>query len=261
LQLSITGLALGLAVLALATPAAAERPGWYSNPAISGQPRVGAVVLGSPGGIKCEPECVGLVHEWSSCAGSGSGGADRPTGGLPFDGRPAPGCIVRTRGELNYAVRPEDDGRHIQLRVIATNYDCGNVRTDGSQECGFSSGRGYSATIGPIAGSMSASGASAPVPVGPRSKAAPAISGSLRLGRTLTASSGSWSGTKPLSFSYRWLRCAARLGGCPPISGATAARYRVTARDLGARITVVVVATNRAGAMWATAMRTVAVRT
>jgi hypothetical protein len=258
LQLSVIGLTVSVVALVLAAPADAERPGWYSNPSISGQPRIGATVLGSPGGIKCEPGCVGLIHEWTSCAGSGSGGADRPTGGLPFDGQPAPGCIVRARGELNYVVRPQDDGRHIQLRVIATNYDCGNLRTDGGQECNFSSGRGYSATIGPVAGSVP--GSFAPVPVGPRNTASPAVSGSLRVGRTLTAARGAWSGTRPLRFSYRWLRCSARLGGCPPISGARTARYRLTTRDLGARITVVVIASNGAGSMWATAARAAAVR-
>jgi hypothetical protein len=243
------------AALALAAPALAERPGWFSTPSISGQPRVGATILGSPGGIKCDPGCVGLVHEWTSCAGPGPAGADRPTGGLPFDGRPAPGCAVRTRGDLNYAVRAEDAGRYIQLHVIATNYDCGSLRNDGSQECGFSSGHGYSATIGPIAGSGAAD-APTPGAVAPANTGPPSISGVLRVGEALTVSNGSWSGTEPLRFSYQWIRCAAVLGGCQPIPGATAARYDVAARDVGVRLTVIVSASNRAGSMWAAAAQT-----
>jgi hypothetical protein len=244
-----------VAALALAVPAAAERPGWYSTPSISGQPRVGATVLGGPGGIKCDPGCVGLVHEWMSCSGPGPAGADRPTGGLPFDGRPAPGCVVRSRGDLNYAVRREDGGRYIQLHVIASNYDCGSLRTDGSQECGFSSGHGYSATIGPIAGSVAPDG-SAPGAVAPANSAPPTIFGSFRVAQTLRVSNGSWSGSDTLGFSYQWLRCSKALGGCQPIPGATAARYEVAARDVGVRISVIVSASNRAGSMWATTAQT-----
>jgi hypothetical protein len=247
---------LGLLVLGTsAQPAAAERPGWFSNPAISGAPHVGATIFGAPGGIKCEPGCVGLVHEWTSCEGPGGAGADRPTGGLPFDGRPAPGCVARTRGELNYAVRPEDRGRHIQLHVIATNYDCGEVRTDGTQDCEYSSGHGYSATLGPISGAVAPS-PTAPGALGPRNTAPPIVVGLPRPSAVLTASRGSWSGTQPLTFSYVWLRCSAAAGRCPPIAGATAASYRPTSRDIGARLTVLVVATNRAGSAWATSAST-----
>jgi hypothetical protein len=243
-----------VAAAALAGPAAAERPGWFSTPSISGQPRVGATILGSPGGVKCDPACVGLVHEWTSCVGGGPAGADRPTGGLPFDGRPAPGCVVRARGELNYAVRREDAGRYIQLHVIATNYDCGNIRfSDGSQECRYSSGHAYSATIGPVGSSAVAQDGTAPGAVVARSTAAPAVRGLARVGETLTASPGAWTGTRPIRFSYQWLRCATALGGCPPVPGATAATYAVGPRDVGTRISVIVVATNRAGATWAAA--------
>jgi hypothetical protein len=241
-------------VFGFGTAAQAERPGWYSNAAISGQPHVGATILGSPGGIKCEPECVGLLHEWTSCAGPGSAGADRPTGGLPFDGRPAPGCVVRTRGDLNFRIGPEDAGRHIQLHVIATNYDCGNVRTDGAQECNFSSGHAYSATIGPVAGSVNPSPIDAPV--APRNTAPPIVLGFPRASQPVTVTTGDWTGTEPLRFSYRWLRCSNALGGCPPIPGATAAIYRPGEGDVGVRLKVIVVASNGAGSAWATAAPT-----
>lgn len=250
-RLFASGLVLGaVAAIGLAHEARAERPGWFSNPSITGQPRVGAALLGSPGGIKCEPACVGLVHEWSSCAGPGPAGADRPTGGLPFDGRPAPGCVLRRRGDLNYEVRPEDAGRYIQLRAVATNYDCGHVRTDGTQECNYSSGSGYSATIGPISGAVSPTGA-APGAVVPSNSAPPAVLGPLRVGQALAVSRGNWSGSDPVSFSYRWLRCSPALGGCPPIAGATGSTYTITAADVGARIAVIVIAGNRAGSTWA----------
>jgi hypothetical protein len=251
-RLFTCALVSAVSALGLAAAVKAERPGWFTNPSITGQPRVGAALLGSPGGIKCEPGCVGLVHEWSSCSGPGPAGADRPTGGLPFDGRPAPGCVLRTRGDLNYEVRPEDAGRHIQLRVVATNYDCGNVRTDGAQECNYSSGSGYSATIGPISGAVPPTGA-APGAVAPRNAALPGVRGPLRVAQTVAVSRGDWSGTDPLRFSYQWLHCSSALGGCPPIAGATGATYTIRAADVGTRIAVIVIAANRAGSTWATA--------
>ncbi len=43
----------------------------------------------------------------------------------------------------------------------------------------------------------------------PASSAPPAISGTPEVGRTLTASTGTWSGT-PSSYAYRWRRCSGR---------------------------------------------------
>lgn len=65
------------------------------------------------------------------------------------------------------------------------------------------------------------------------------ISGTPRLGRTLTARSGSWT-PKPTGYTYRWYR------GSTPIPGATARTYRLTSRDVGSRIRVRVIA-SRAG--------------
>ena len=63
----------------------------------------------------------------------------------------------------------------------------------------------------------------------------PTISGTPRLGRTLTANRGSWTPT-PTSYSYRWYR------GSTPISGATQRTYRLTSRDVGAKVRVRVTA-------------------
>ena len=56
-----------------------------------------------------------------------------------------------------------------------------------------------------------------PVPV-VTSGSVPTIAGALAVGRTLTASSASFT-NNPSSFSYQWLRCSAL--GCSPIPGAT----------------------------------------
>ena len=62
---------------------------------------------------------------------------------------------------------------------------------------------------------------------------------SVPVGRTLTANRGSWTPT-PTSYSYRWYR------GSTPISGATQRTYRLTSRDVGAKVRVRVTA-HRAG--------------
>jgi hypothetical protein len=70
---------LGLAAtLLFAAPANAERPGWYANPSLSGEARVGATLSVNQGGIKCD-NCLGTALEWTACTGPGAAGADRPT--------------------------------------------------------------------------------------------------------------------------------------------------------------------------------------
>ncbi|MEU4364684.1 hypothetical protein [Promicromonospora sp. NPDC023987] len=73
----------------------------------------------------------------------------------------------------------------------------------------------------------------------------PVISGTKRVGSTLTATRGTWSPT-PSSFSFQW------YADGRPISGATKSRYRPTGSDYKKEITVTV-RTYRAG--WGTTLR------
>ena len=41
----------------------------------------------------------------------------------------------------------------------------------------------------------------------PRSTAEPVVSGRAEQGRTLSATRGSWTGTGPITYAYRWGRC------------------------------------------------------
>ena len=259
---------LGLAAtLLFAAPANAERPGWYSNPSLSGEARVGATLSVNQGGIKCD-NCLGTALEWTACTGPGAAGADRPTGGLPFDGNPAPGCVVRVPfpGTPTYTPGPSDVGLHIQAHIVADNSDCGEVnQSTGTQECRQSRGHAYTQTIGPIAGGAPAAPAAPAAPQQPAAAlplftAAPAITGSPVLGQTLTATPGTVTGTAPIAYSYQWFRCSTALKGCQPIQGATATTYTVERADLGARITVTVTASNAGGRRAATARLTTHVR-
>ena len=76
----------------------------------------------------------------------------------------------------------------------------------------------------------------------PASTAPPLVSGSARVGETLTCADGGWSGSAPLAFTRAWLRDGA------PIAGASGATHVVTADDLGASLRCAVTVSNELGA-------------
>ena len=86
----------------------------------------------------------------------------------------------------------------------------------------------------------------------PVNTALPLISGSLHLGNTLQASTGSWTGLTSNSFRYQWSRCNSNGSSCAGISGATGQSYGVGNVDLGNALRVSVTATNASGATNAT---------
>ena len=68
----------------------------------------------------------------------------------------------------------------------------------------------------------------------------------------MTANPGTWSGSTPMTFTYRWLRCptdggAADGSNCLVIGGATANNYRLRDADVGLRMRVRVTAQNADG--------------
>jgi hypothetical protein len=86
----------------------------------------------------------------------------------------------------------------------------------------------------------------------PNNTVEPTIVGEAVEGRTLTANRGTWSGSTPMSFAFRWLRCPANGGApngsdCAPIPAATESTYRLRDADVGIRIRVRVTATNADG--------------
>jgi hypothetical protein len=81
----------------------------------------------------------------------------------------------------------------------------------------------------------------------PSNTSPPTISGSATVGGTLTASPGSWSGSTPMSFGYRWQRCNAHGNKCDNIPQAKSQSYRPTQGDVGHTLRVSVTATNSDG--------------
>jgi hypothetical protein len=87
----------------------------------------------------------------------------------------------------------------------------------------------------------------------PNNVAEPDIDGRAEQGRVLRTNRGRWSGTEPITYSFRWVRCGADGGrpdgsDCGLIIGATGTRYRLAGADVGSRIRVRVTATNADGA-------------
>jgi lysozyme len=81
----------------------------------------------------------------------------------------------------------------------------------------------------------------------PSNESPPVVSGETEVGRTLTATEGTWSGTQPLSYSYSWYRCDADGAGCSPVLNGTEPTYELVPADYAHRMKVMVTATNSAG--------------
>jgi hypothetical protein len=104
----------------------------------------------------------------------------------------------------------------------------------------------------------SAGGGSGPAPApaqAPIVSALPAVIGPAQQGLTLTASTGTWSGS-PTSYAHQWRRCDAAGAACSSISGATAATYVAAAADVGSTLRVVVTAQNSGGSTSAASAQT-----
>lgn len=81
------------------------------------------------------------------------------------------------------------------------------------------------------AGGASASATSQPTPIvdaePPADLSVPVISGLAEDGQTLTASTGTWTGTAPLSYSYQWQSC----------TGSTCSAFANVAGDTSSTLT------------------------
>jgi hypothetical protein len=101
--------------------------------------------------------------------------------------------------------------------------------------------------FGIVADNILVQSGSASSPTPPANTSPPTISGTPQQGQTLTAGSGTWSGTQPINYAYQWQGCDSTGANCAPIAGATATTYTPTAGDVGNTLEVTVTATNAAG--------------
>lgn len=95
-------------------------------------------------------------------------------------------------------------------------------------------------------------GSSASAQTAPKGTGQPTVSGPKVQGETLRTTNGTWTGSTPMTFQYRWLRCDKSGGGtngvnCATIPGETRNTYVLTAADVGHTIRSRVIATNADG--------------
>lgn len=92
--------------------------------------------------------------------------------------------------------------------------------------------------------------------VAPSNTGEPQVSGTTRVGEALRTTRGSWTGTDPIRYQYRWFRCegagAPDASNCRLIANARNAAYTLRQVDAGFRIRSQVVATNADGSATAT---------
>ena len=126
----------------------------------------------------------------------------------------------------SYALTTADIGSRIRVVVTGTNATAA-----------------VAATSAPTA-------AVAPAP--PANATAPAVSGTAIDGGTLTATTGTWTGTAPITYASQWRRCNAGGTGCADVDGATSTTYTLGPDDIGHTLRVAVTATNVADSTTAT---------
>jgi hypothetical protein len=147
------------------------------------------------------------------------------------------------------ALSSADVGETLRVIVTASNRNGSTAATSAQTTVVKST---TSATSAP-------SPAPAPAPTPPAATSPPTISGTAQQGQTLSASTGSWSGTTPISYAYQWQRCDSGGGSCASIAGATGAGYLLASADVGATLRVSVTASNSAGSATASSAATAAV--
>ncbi len=81
----------------------------------------------------------------------------------------------------------------------------------------------------------------------PTNTTLPSITGTTKVGETLTAQNGTWT-NNPTAFQYQWQRCGGAGGGCANVAGAVEKTYLLTAADAGRTMRVRVLAVNADGA-------------
>lgn len=76
----------------------------------------------------------------------------------------------------------------------------------------------------------------------------PALGGAFQQGRVVTVTPGMWQSSRPVTFSYRWLRCERGRLVCRKIGGATGSGRLLGRADVEQRLRVIVRAENSGGA-------------
>ena len=160
------------------------------------------------------------TYAWYRCTASGAA-----TSSVPSDCR-----AIRNATAQRYTPVSADANKRLRLSVIAQN-SAGSAR--------------------------SLSAASDPVLTPLSTTARPTVTGAARVGSTLRATSGSFSGSGPISYAYAWYSCSGRVSsvssvlrsGCALISGVQTSSILIGSAQRGSYLLVAITATNGAGSV------------
>jgi hypothetical protein len=145
-------------------------------------------------------------------------------------------AIVNTSpNNKRYVVRAVDVGFRLRVRVTATNADGSTTAASNATKI-----------VMPATATAEA----------PKNQGEPSITGTPRVGQVLRTTKGTWTGTTPINYEYRWFRCDGRgesdASNCDRITNADNASYVLREADAGFRIRSQVRATNDDGSATAT---------
>ena len=172
-----------------------------SAPTISGTASVNGTLSGNRGSWSGYPAPT-YTYQWLRCSTSGAAADALPSG-----------CSTITGARSStYKVTGLDYGKYLRLKVVGTNSLGADIK--------------YSAATAKIAG------------IDPVNTVVPRISGTPKVGSTVTGVRGTWTGVPTPTLSYQWFRCrsagsasATTPTGCTLISAATNSTYRLVAAD------------------------------
>jgi hypothetical protein len=212
-SLLMAALAISFAIAGSASAKLAAAPANTSPPTISGTAQQGQTLTAGTGSWSGNAP-ISFTYDWQRCDTSGGHCGD-----------------IKGATGATYTLAKQDVNHTVRVVVTGQNSE------------------GAATAVSAVTGSVSAPLAPPPAakPGAPVNTSLPTISGSVREGQTLTASTGSWSGTAPISFTYAWERCDTGGGHCGNIGGSNHATYTVQNADAGKTLRVVVTAKNSVG--------------
>ena len=172
-----------------------------SAPTTSGTTTVNSTLTGSKGSWAGYPVPT-YTYQWYRCTATGAAADALPSGCTAISG--ATGST--------YKLSTLDYGKYLRLKVVGTNTLGADTK--------------YSATSAKIAG------------LDPVNTVAPTISGTPKVGTTVSAARGTWTGVPTPTITYQWFRCttagsasSTQPSGCTLISAATSSSYKLVTAD------------------------------
>ena len=166
------------------------------------------------------PVAANYAYLWYQCTNPAAVGSALPSG-----------CTSTALSAASIPLNKDWVDKYLVLKVTATT---------ATNKSGTGSAVSYSASFGPIR-------------IAPTNTVAPTFSPtSLAVGRTVTANVGTWTGTNPKTYTYKWFSCASTAtltstSTCTAIAGFDNQNLVVPSTMSGKKLLLTVTATNSAG--------------